>query len=720
MHPIRRRPPRRPKSRSIWLPDDTRARTFARRDFLKLGAAAASLSPFAAGCLPTGTAEGIEPDGPPKNPPDNWLRDARVAGYGVGLGEKLSVYRNDLDALAAAGVNVVEADADLSSYLTDDEFDEQLETIDLIAYGCHLRGMRCVCYYPTLEVLSPDAATAQHVMTKEHPDWLQVCIDGKLNTFTGGGIVFWVDPGTESAWMCPLSGYRQFFLDRVRRLAKIRIDGMWGDVPLLSDIAGIWPCTSDHCRAEFKNATGMTLPSKVDWTDPVFRRWVQWRHQVIWDFEQDILKAIKETNPTSELIIETVTMDYNGGTSQGLDGAFSPCGELVRCWEVDAVSDQDGMRSAGSDDWICMAIMMRHGACSSFGRPSWIFTYGYDEDDAERVMALAIATRNNPYETKIPLMCTTVGDAYRKRMYDWMGRQPDLYSLPGANGTAIFFSSTSRDFLDRNMGIGLYASLDQLPELWWSDKNTDSARDLPYLGDYRGVGKALIHAHVPFDIVPVASATAQMLASYKLLFVPSAVSLSSAMIQVLTNYVSQGGTLVVTGSNGGMYDEYGGARPEPALLSAFGLSGSDAPWFTKTMGKGKVIHTPDPSGQQYFKTEDAGTLQQFGRVAADLGLQLSSTAPKEMVFDLRRAPEGPVLVCANLLGLGSMGLGVYVQQDATFNVSLPDEGKTPSRVFVSEPTAGAVDHEVPFKHENGLISFDLTVHSLSMVRVTLG
>ena len=692
----------------------------ARRDFLRLGAAAISLSPLAAGCLPKGTPDGnIEPDGPFKTPPDNWLRDARVGGYGVGLGSSMTQFRNDLDALANAGVNVVEADADLSSYLTDDEFNDQLETLDLIAYGCHLRGMRCVVYYPICEVLSEDAANNPHVMTEEHPDWVQVCIDGKLNTFTGGGIVFWVDPGTESAWMCPLSGYRTYYLDRVRRLIATRVDGLWGDVPLLSDIQGVWPCTNDACRAKFKDDTGMVLPSAVNWADPVFRRWVQWRHQLMWDFEQDILKAIKSVNPTSELIVETVTMDYNGATSQGLDGAFANGGELVRVWEVDAVSDDSGMRSAAADDWICMAVMMRHGACSSFGRPSWIFTYGFEEDDAERVMSLAIATRNNPYETKIPLMCTTVGDAYRTRMYQWMARQPDLYSLPGANRAAVLFSPTSRDFLDCNAGIGLYVSLDDLPELWWSDKDTDSAKDLPYLGDYRGAGKALIHAHVPFDTVPVSSATADMLAPYKLLIVPSAVSLSSATIQVLGDFAAQGGTLIITGGKGGMYDEYGGARPGAALLTAFGLAETDPAWSTYSHGQGAVVHTPDPSGQHYLQLEDATILAQFAKFAAQAGAQVTTTAPKEMVFDVRRSPDGPVLVCANLLGLGSQGLGNYVQQDASFNVSLPDEGKTPTKVFVSEPTAGAVDHEVPFTHENGLVSFDLTVHSLSLVRLTL-
>src|SRR5687768_11489770 len=98
-------------------------------------------------------------------------------------------------------------------------------------------------------------------MPKHHPARLQTSIDGKPNVFTGGeGRVFWVDPGTESAWMCPTSGYVDYFTKRVQRIAQTAVDGLWGDVPLLSDIGGIWPCVNATCRARFTADTGLVLP----------------------------------------------------------------------------------------------------------------------------------------------------------------------------------------------------------------------------------------------------------------------------------------------------------------------------------------------------------------------------------------------------------------------------------------------------------------------------
>jgi hypothetical protein len=45
-------------------------------------------------------------------------------------------------------------------------------------------------------------------------------------------------------------------------------------------------CHCDHCRAAFRAAASMDLPSAVDWDDPAYREWVKWsyaRRTGIWD-----------------------------------------------------------------------------------------------------------------------------------------------------------------------------------------------------------------------------------------------------------------------------------------------------------------------------------------------------------------------------------------------------------------------------------------------------
>jgi hypothetical protein len=702
------------------------AAALPRRQFLQLGAVAAGaglLLPRCSLSSPPDTLPGcpLEPEKSFPAPTTDWLYGARVAGMELYLGASTCVMKEALDRLAEEHVSVVEVDAELSAYLTADDFKKQLDLLDQAARGAHLRGMRAVAYYPTLEVLTPDAEKTEHTMSKDHPDWLQKGMDGKLNVFVGGGgRVFWVDPGTESAWMCPTGGYVGYFTERVKGLCGTSLDGLWGDVPLLSDIVGIWPCVGDSCNARFKKETGLDAPTVVAWDDATFRRWIQWRHTMIWQFEQEILKAAKSARQDFEVIIETVTMDYTAGTVQGLDGASQDDGGIYRVWEVDAVSDATAMRGATADDWISMAVMMRYGRGAASPRPTWIFTYGLEEDDAEHVMALAIAGGCCPYETKIPLMNTSVGPNYRTRMYTWLERHPEIFRTESANAAAVLYSSVSRDFLDRASGVGLYTSMNSGDGLWWSTREQDSARDLQYVGDFRGCCKALVHAHVPFDIVTAAHLSGSTLSGYELVVAPSLVALSDQAAGQLDDFVKGGGTLVVTGTDGGQYDAQGALRAAPKIMELFGLSATAIGWTTVAHGSGQVIHAAGRVGRDYFGTDGVALLAEFVKAAKATGPQVTSTAPLAVVFDLRRTSTGALLLlCSNLDGLGSSGLGKYTGRDASFSVSLALSGKTAKKVTLSEPTAGAKDREVAFQHQGGAVTFEVAVHALMLATVEL-
>ena len=270
----------------------------------------------------------------------SWVSDARVAGFETFAGDPAVDAR--LDVLAAAHVSVVVIDSDLSFYMNDARFEESAAYIDAVAKKCHQRGMKAVAYCSLLEALTENAATVPNTMWKDHPDWVQRGIDGKANKFVGGaGRAFWVPAGTESAWLCPTSGYRDYFINRVKRLAQTTLDGLWGDVPLLSDIVGVWPCTNPTCAAKFLAETGLAQPTRVDWNNPVFRRWVAWRHGVIHEFEQAVLAGARTVRPDFQLIVETDTMDHSGGTVQGLDGASRDDGDVLRVWEVSTRQRRD-------------------------------------------------------------------------------------------------------------------------------------------------------------------------------------------------------------------------------------------------------------------------------------------------------------------------------------------------------------------------------------------
>lgn len=651
-----------------------------------------------------------------KLPAGNWFRGARVAGLPAFADATVCDIRPELDRMAEERVTVVEVDSELSSYLDEGPFVEQLRVCDLVARECHARGMRCVAYYPVLESLTADADKVPHTMYKDHPDWVQVGLDGKPNMFVGGGgRVFWVLPGEESAWLCPTSGFVDYFNERVRRLAGTALDGLWGDVPLLSDIVGVWPCRNPTCDAKFRAETGLEPPTSQDFNDPTFVRWVAWRHRVIWELEQNIVASVKRHRPDFEVIIETVTMDYSAGTVQGLDGAHADDARILRVWEIDVVSDSTAMRGASEDDWYSIAVMFKHARGCSEPRAAWAFCYGLEALDAERVMGVCIATGNSPYETKIPEINTSVGKEYRQRMYSWLEEHPQILFANSANTTAILYSSVARDIVDQARGVGLYTSNNLADKLWWSDQEADSAKKTEYVADYRGFCKLLFQNHVPFDIVTSPHADAATLARYSMIVAPSLAGINDAAIDVLHAWVNAGGQLVLTGKEGGSLDELAVARPSAALLSKFALDPAVAGWTDKAVGAGRVLFSADRAGKAYFN----GDMASVAQILSATPKTIETNAPPGVITELRLADTGElVLALGNMDGLGSAGVGNFTPRDASFGckVKLPP-GRSVAKVVFTEP--GAADVTPQFAIEGEYLSVSVTMKSVAAVIVTL-
>jgi Beta-galactosidase trimerisation domain len=662
----------------------------------------------------------LEAAGDVRLPPSDWLRGARVAGLDAFEDATVCDLGPLLDRMADERVSVVEVDPDLSAYLDEAAFAQQAGVIDLVARESHKRGMRCVAYYPVLESLTPEADKKVHTMYKDHPDWVQVGIDGKPNVFVGGGgRVFWVAEGEESAWLCPTSGYADYFIGRVQKLAGTALDGVWGDVPLLSDIVGVWPCLNETCKAQFRAETGLEAPTVADWSE-TFMRWIAWRHRVIWQLEQRIVAGAKAIRPEFEVIIETVTMDYTSGTVQGLDGAHADDGSIYRVWEIDAVSDATAMRDATEDDWYSMLAMMKYAHGSSSPRPAWVFCYGLQEDDAERVMSLAILTGSSPYETKIPEINKSVGTDYRKRMYAWLETHPQLLLSSPANACGVLFSSLSRDVLDRAGGVGLYTSVNAKDNLWWTSEDEDSAKERPYVGDWRGFCKFLVNNHVAFDLVTTPHADDATLSRYAMLVVPSAASLQDDLVARLQTWVNEGGTLVVTGPDAGAYDHAPAKRASPLLLEAFGLLGSPPKgWTTLPVGKGRVLHTQERAGQLFFNGSAAG----LEALEDAFPSQIDTDAPPAVAIEVRRADTGElVVVFANLVGLGGREPGVFAPQNVSFTCTVQVGTAQVSKVTLTAPAPpGGVpfDQAVPYTVEGTAVRFAVDLRAVAAAVIQL-
>ncbi|SFI80971.1 Beta-galactosidase trimerisation domain-containing protein [Nitrosomonas sp. Nm34] len=665
----------------------------------------------------TNTARAAEPDAF-----NSWVKTARIGGAAVFTGMTAQEMNQIISNMVSQKVTVIEADSNLSDYLTDAQFEQELALMHRFATEVHKRDLKVVWYYPSLEVLTPNGKNIEHTMFKDHPDWVQIGIEGQPNVFYGGsGRVHWVAKDEESAWMSPQSPYKDYFLDRVQKIAATGVDGLWLDVPLFNDIGVEWAGFDPYAIAKFKTDTGLDAPVAENWTDPIWRRWIAWRHQEIALFLRDVASAGRAINPEFPLIVETVTLDYNAATVIALDGAdLKNLEGITHVWEIDALSDDNGMRSSSEDDWISLIAMNKFARAASGKKPSWVFTYGQLSDDAELVMAETLATRNNPYETKIPQMTTSVGADYRTRMFGWtQENSPYLFEAqPGAR-VAVLYSSPSRDYVDKAAGVGLYTDTTSNDPLWWTKTPSDSAYERQYLAEYRGMVKMLVHQHIPFEIVvnPVDSAE---LNPYDTVLLPDVQAISDTEAAILRQYVQNGGSLIITGANPTALDEYGTARADYALANLLGFSKQDALPAEKenTFGKGSVRFFSASLGKNYFVSSDATSLQQLsGAVQATSTIPLTTDADRRVHFELSQLGNHTILQLVNFIGVN----GSFTVEPTTFSVNLkiPD-GKEVTGVALTSPDSPNTPGLRPLDYtaSNQQISFNVMLNQYALVVVS--
>jgi len=653
----------------------------------------------------------------------SWAKTAKLGGAAVWSGMTQGEIDLLLSNLQAQKVSVIEADSALSNYLTEAQFELQLSLMRTFVNSAHKRGLRVVWYYPSLEVVTVNGKNISQTMAKEHPDWVQVGMNGTPNVFYGGGgQVFWVEKDDESAWMSPSSpGYRNYFLDRVRKIAATGIDGLWVDVPIYADFGPTkWSGFNSDAVARFLTDTGLTAPTAENWDDPVWRRWITWRHEEIARFLSDVTTAARSQDPEFPIFAETLPTDYNGATIYGLDGSYLKHIEgLTHVWEVDTMSNTVGMRNAQEDDWISFISAFKYARAASGEKPSWVFNYGKQVDDAGLVMAEALAAGNNPYELQVPEMTTTVGADFRTRMFDWAQQySPYLFEAQTGARVAVLYSSPSRDYVDKYQGLGMFTTWESGGDpLWWAGDAIESAYQRQYLAEYRGMVKMLVHEHIPFDSV-VNPADAQELLLYDVVILPDVEAISGAEAVILRQYVANGGDLLVTGPNPTGLDGHGASRSDYALADLLGFNSSvplPAEYEKLHPNGGKVSFFSALLGKDYFVSNSSSALQKLSTsIKASSPTPLTTNADRRVHFELSHLGDETVLQFVNFIGVD----GSFSLVPTTFYTSLNiPAGKQVTGVALTSPDQSALS-QIAYTVSNQKVTFNVSLSQYALVVVS--
>ncbi len=547
-----------------------------------------------------------------------WLYSGRIGGTFIYNQMSDADLEALLDKRASQNVSILEIDSQLSYNLTDQEFDNEVAFLDKAATLAHQRGMKAVIYYPSFEVLTKNAiddngVVAASTFAKDHPDWVQQGIDGTPNVFYGGQEV-WVSPGEESAWLSPNSGYKQYFIERVEKLAASNLDGVWLDVPIYLDTGTKWTGAEPPAAADFNAWTiaeglnggaGYTVPTAENMSDPGFRAWIKWRHINVANFLNDVRAAAQAINPDFAVVIENFPLDYFDSTAYGLDGSYIPVEDnFITVWETDSVSNTQAMKWSTPDDFENKLAMLKWGRSVHADQPSWSFSYGNEPLDASLTMAATVATQNVPFESKTPSMLVTVDEDFRTNWFGYVRDHESVLFEPRVPNAGIWYSTSTRDFHDYETSgkFGLYSvtSPPTPDDTWWAIAPSSSVVTAKHVGGYRGMSAAMMRMDIPYTIVhgrdegPRASA-----ADLDMLILPSVISLSDADADYLRAYVQGGGTLLATGELPGTLDETGASRAQSAVADLFDFQGAVGP-RVNTFGNGLAIYRPDIVGTTLF------------------------------------------------------------------------------------------------------------------------
>lgn len=389
----------------------------------------------------------------------DWTHYVRIGAYSLTSDNAQQI----VDSATKDGVYGIEVDNDVPGrYESFLDPRQKLEAIRKVAEAAHKAGNHAFVYIAGLECITANAERAQHTLAKDHPDWLQRKITGEPAVF-GGGTAFWIAKGDEDVWVSPYApDWRKTYMERVRQIAATGIDGIYVDIPYwMTHFEGwedSWASFDDFTVAAFKQQTGLNARQDLklgDFSDPNFRKWIDFRIQSLTDFMQEIDRNAKSVNPR----IATVAEIYPGIEEESVRvGA-----DVYQMYAVlDAIAHEyefgegDHMASSRSPlDWFEYQAGMAAFRSFAAGKPTWILNYSWDGDKSvdpkQSMQNLAMSqlmVGANFWDAQGHVMSGSNDMPTRRRIFAWIAQHQDVFYAPRVplHPVGVYFSPATRNY----------------------------------------------------------------------------------------------------------------------------------------------------------------------------------------------------------------------------------------------------------------------------------
>jgi hypothetical protein len=393
---------------------------------------------------------------------------------------------------------------------------------DLVA-GCRKLGM--------VVIARTDPHATYDDVEAAHPDWIAVNAAGQRQRH-------WASP---ELWVtCGSGPYNFQFMTDVKReiMTRYRVDGIF-----INRWDGSGMCYCEHCRLNFKEASGLDLPRTTNPQDPARRAYILWRQQRLFDLWRLWDGAVRQINPNSCVIPNT-----GGGATSSLD--MQKIGELAPI----LIADRQARRGLTAP-WANGKNGKEYRATMGRKPIVGIFSVGVEEpyrwkdsvqSDAEiRIwVAEGIANGLRPWFTKFS------GVLLDER---WLKPVEEIYRR----------CARWEPYLRNEASLARVALVYSQQTAWFHSNRVEDHT----LGWYQ----ALIEARIPFEMVHDRLLDPDRVSQFKTLILPDIAALSDGQCQQLKDYVSRGGSVVATYETS-LFDEWGKQRADFGLADLFGVS----------------------------------------------------------------------------------------------------------------------------------------------------
>ena len=368
-----------------------------------------------------------------------------------------------------------------------------------------------------------------------HPDWIAVEANGKPRRH-------WSSP---EMWVtCGLGPYNFEFMTAVHReiMTRYRPDGIF-----LNRWDGSGDCYCEHCRSDFKAATGFDLPTTTDPQNPARHAHMIWSRGRLISVLDTWNAEIRRINPESSMI-------PNNGS-----GARNPLDTLETSARAPLLVADRQARHGLAAPWLMGKTAKEYRA--TMGDKPVVALFGVGVEEPYRWKDSV----TSPVEIRIWAL-----DALANGMRPWFSKFSatlhDERWLRGVEDLYLWTDKQQRYFDGRRSMATIGVVYSQQTAWYYGGQHADSKVE-----DYAlGWNQALVESRIPFDMVHDRLLDATSIARFKTLILPNIAALSDSQCDQLRAFVARGGNLIATHETS-LYDETGKRRSNFALADTFGV-----------------------------------------------------------------------------------------------------------------------------------------------------